>query len=136
MSLAAATWTRRSLSFSVAAVNPSNRGAEKQGVFTGEEVELPTAYTTPARNFTEAVSFREDRRVLKVVDRICRRSGSDRSAIYREAVRFWLEEKEHINLDKVLALVCWYGAMGSQAWRLDGLRKQATKSQLKHTAGQ
>ncbi len=54
------------------------------------------------KGFDEPVSFREDPRVLNVVDGLARRRGSDRSALYREAIRYWLEEKEHIKLDSFL----------------------------------
>jgi predicted transcriptional regulator len=40
---------------------------------------------------TEPVSFREEPSVLEKVDRLANSRGTDRSAIYREAIRYFLE---------------------------------------------
>jgi predicted transcriptional regulator len=39
---------------------------------------------------TEPVSFREEPATLEKVDRLAQSRGTDRSAIYREAVRYFL----------------------------------------------
>jgi metal-responsive CopG/Arc/MetJ family transcriptional regulator len=38
----------------------------------------------------EPVSYREEKRILDIVDRVASSRGTDRSAIIREATRFWL----------------------------------------------
>ena len=48
--------------------------------------------------WSEPVSFRDDPRILGIVDRVAERKGTDRSALYRAAIRFWLEEHEGLKL--------------------------------------
>jgi metal-responsive CopG/Arc/MetJ family transcriptional regulator len=48
------------------------------------------------------VNFREDPRILKVVDEIAMMKGTDRSALYREAIRFWLKHEQSRDLNKIL----------------------------------
>jgi predicted transcriptional regulator len=46
---------------------------------------------TPAEGFTEPVSFRDARSVVQKVDRLAQSRGTDRSALYREAMRYFLD---------------------------------------------
>lgn len=48
------------------------------------------------RRYTETVSFREDTRILTMVDRVARNKGSDRTALYREAIRYYLAANSHL----------------------------------------
>ncbi len=57
----------------------------------------------PVKRFPETLNIREDPRILKLVDGIARKRGTDRTALYREAMRYWLEKKENVDLDKILA---------------------------------
>jgi predicted transcriptional regulator len=50
----------------------------------------------------ETVNFREDTRILKVVDEIAMIKGTDRSALYREAIRFWLRHEQNRDIKKIL----------------------------------
>jgi len=43
----------------------------------------------PAR-YTELVNVREDKRILELVDQVVEARGSDRSTVYREAIRHFL----------------------------------------------
>jgi len=45
------------------------------------------------KRFTECVSFREDKRILTILDRVARNKGTDRSGVYRESVRYFLAAK-------------------------------------------
>ena len=49
-----------------------------------------------AQKATECVSFREEPRILKIMDRVAKSKGTDRSALYREAARFYLATKSHL----------------------------------------
>jgi predicted transcriptional regulator len=40
--------------------------------------------------YSETVSFREDKRILELVDSLAAARGTDRSALYREAIRLLL----------------------------------------------
>jgi metal-responsive CopG/Arc/MetJ family transcriptional regulator len=48
----------------------------------------------------EPVSFREDQRILKIMDRVAQSKGTDRSAVYREAARFFLASNSHLTSDE------------------------------------
>ena len=41
-------------------------------------------------DMTEPVSFREEKEVVEKVDRLAKERGTDRSALYREAIRLYL----------------------------------------------
>jgi len=47
--------------------------------------------TTPAERFTEPISFRDELSVVQKVDCLARSRGTDRSALYREAIRYFLD---------------------------------------------
>jgi metal-responsive CopG/Arc/MetJ family transcriptional regulator len=49
---------------------------------------------------TEPVSFREDLRILRLMDRVAKSKGTDRSAVYREAARFYLASKSHLTAEE------------------------------------
>ena len=49
-----------------------------------------------AGKFDQTVSFRDEKRILLIVDRIAKNKGTDRSALYREAMRFYLAEASHL----------------------------------------
>jgi len=42
------------------------------------------------------VHFWEDDRILAIIDRVAKNRGSDRSAVYREAARFYLAMNSHL----------------------------------------
>ena len=44
----------------------------------------------------ENIHFREDERILFIVDRLAKNKGSDRSAVYREAIRYYLAANSHL----------------------------------------
>jgi len=44
----------------------------------------------------EDVHFKEEKRILAIVDRVAKNKGSDRSAMYREAIRTWLASNSHL----------------------------------------
>lgn len=46
--------------------------------------------------FDETVSFRDEKRILVIVGRLAKNKGTDRSALYREAMRFYLAEASHL----------------------------------------
>ena len=48
----------------------------------------------------ETVHFREEHRILEKVDRLARSKGTDRSAIYREAVRYYLAANSHLTAEE------------------------------------
>jgi metal-responsive CopG/Arc/MetJ family transcriptional regulator len=43
--------------------------------------------------YTELVNVREDKRILELVDQVVEARGSDRSTVYREAIRHFLAAK-------------------------------------------
>jgi len=45
----------------------------------------------------EDVHLKEETRILTIVDRVAKNKGTDRSALYREAIRHWLGENSHLN---------------------------------------
>jgi hypothetical protein len=49
----------------------------------------------------ETVNFREDPGILKIVDEIAVTKGTDRSALYREAIRFWLRHEQSTSRRRV-----------------------------------
>ena len=55
-----------------------------------------TATGPDGRRIWEPVSFREDDRILKIMDRVAKSKGTDRSAVYREAARFYLASNSHL----------------------------------------
>ncbi len=48
----------------------------------------------------ETVHFREEHRILEKVDRLAKSKGTDRSAIYREAVRYYLAANSHLTAEE------------------------------------
>lgn len=44
--------------------------------------------------FQQTMSLWEDKRILELVDQVATARGSDRSGIYREAIRFWLAKNK------------------------------------------
>ncbi len=42
------------------------------------------------------MSFRESKRIVGIVDRIAGNRGTDRSGIYREAIRYWLADNSYL----------------------------------------
>jgi metal-responsive CopG/Arc/MetJ family transcriptional regulator len=56
------------------------------------------------RQLTEHVSFRDSRRIIIKVDDIAEKKGTDRSALYREAIRFWLAANSHLTDEEKKAL--------------------------------
>jgi hypothetical protein len=42
------------------------------------------------QKYTTTVSFRDEKRILELIDKLAAARGTDRSAIYREAVRLLL----------------------------------------------
>ena len=49
-----------------------------------------------AKRYRELVHFREDERILKIIDRLAKNRGTDRSGVYREAVRYYLAANSHL----------------------------------------
>jgi metal-responsive CopG/Arc/MetJ family transcriptional regulator len=45
---------------------------------------------------SEVVHYREEQRILTIVDRVAKSKGSDRSTIIRESIRFWLGYNSHL----------------------------------------
>ena len=45
----------------------------------------------------ETVNFREEVRILTIVDRVAGNQGQDRSSLYRRAMRFFLASNSHLS---------------------------------------
>lgn len=54
--------------------------------------------------YAEGVHLRENKRILKLVDQAAAAKGSDRSALYREAMRFWLASNGFLTRDEKIVL--------------------------------
>lgn len=48
--------------------------------------------------------MKEEERILKIVDQVAKNRGCDRSAIYREAMRFWLASNGFLTVEEKRAL--------------------------------
>lgn len=53
---------------------------------------------------SEQISFRDAKRIVTKVDDIAEKKGTDRSALYREAMRFWLATNSHLTDEEKKAL--------------------------------
>ena len=49
---------------------------------------------------TEVVHYREEERILVILDRVAKNKGTDRSAICREANRFYLASNSHLTAEE------------------------------------
>jgi hypothetical protein len=56
--------------------------------------------TESSSALSEVVSFKEDLRILRIMDRVAKSKGSDRSALYREAARFFLGCKSYLTVEE------------------------------------
>jgi metal-responsive CopG/Arc/MetJ family transcriptional regulator len=53
---------------------------------------------------SEQISFRDCKRIVMKVDDIAEKKGTDRSAMYRQAMRFWLAANSHLTDEEKKAL--------------------------------
>ena len=58
---------------------------------------------SPAR-YTELVNVRESKRILELVDQVVETRGSDRSTVYREAIRHFLAANGLLDKEKLKIL--------------------------------
>jgi hypothetical protein len=59
---------------------------------------------TDEKAYTEPVSFRDTKRIVSKVDSIASARGTDRSGMYRLAMRYWLADNSHLGDDEKKAL--------------------------------
>ena len=50
--------------------------------------------------YKKLVSLRERPWILKIMDRVAKSKGTDRSAVYREAARFYLASNSHLTAEE------------------------------------
>jgi metal-responsive CopG/Arc/MetJ family transcriptional regulator len=53
---------------------------------------------------SEQISFKDAKHIVQKVDDIAQKKGTDRSALYREAMRYWLGANSHLTEDEKKAL--------------------------------
>jgi metal-responsive CopG/Arc/MetJ family transcriptional regulator len=53
---------------------------------------------------SEQVSFRDAKRIIAIVDDVAEKRGTDRSSMYRMAMRYWLAENSHLSEEEKKAL--------------------------------
>lgn len=54
--------------------------------------------------WTETITFRENKRIAGLVDQTAAARGTDRSGLYREAMRFWLAKNGLLTVEETRAL--------------------------------